>query len=71
MSIVGLLTDFLPKECSGVQRVARGVDSDEISSVEIILKGDLAFRVEDCTELQSPVYTRQNVTRGTHFLPPY
>ena len=45
-SIVGLLTNFLSKERSGVQGVARGVNSDEISSlVQVILKCNLTHRI--------------------------
>ena len=52
MRIPEPLTDFLPKERGGVQRVARRVDCDEISpSVEVILEGSFTFCVEDCAEL--------------------
>ena len=45
-SAVGSLTDFLPKERSGGQGLARRVDSDEISSiVQIILESDLTPRI--------------------------
>ena len=61
---MGSLTDFLPKERSGVQGVARRVDSGEVSSfVQVILKGRLTLRIQDCTERQpmSSDYSR----RGT------
>ena len=58
MRIPEPLTDFLPKERGGVQRVARRVDCDEISpSVEVILEGSLTLCVEDCAELQSMLHT--------------
>lgn len=63
------LTKFLPKKCGGIQRVACGVYSDEISAlVQVILKGGFTFGIQDFTETQLIRYMRRKVTWVTHRL---